>query len=200
TYTATGGLGSRTVADYEWCVNTGAASLPAGLGGISTSCAAFTTGANTETLTAPAPGITAVITPPSQLFSPTVELDDTGNGSTPSSVASTTSATNSTKLLINAPLVITLTQAGNVASPNPANLLPAVNSRSYGSIGGTPTYTATYGLGGYVFPASPGPFANVIGITCSSTTTNPYTCSASAVAPVTAAANTYTPLSLTVSD
>ena len=193
TYTATGGLGSRTVADYEWCVNTGATSLPAGLGGISTSCAAFTTGAATETLSAA--NITAVITPPSQLFSPTVELDDTGNGSTPSSVASTTSATNSTKLLIDAPLTITLTQAGNAASPNPANLLPAVTSRTYGSIGGTPTYTATYGLGGYVFPASPGPFPG--GFACTSATPT-YTCSATTA--VTAAANPYAGLSVTVTD
>jgi len=74
TYTGKGGLGARTPSTYEWCVNTGASSLPAGLGGIGTSCSpAFTTtGAATETLTAS--NISATITPPSQNFSFTVEL------------------------------------------------------------------------------------------------------------------------------
>ncbi|MGA3323475.1 MAG: hypothetical protein ABSF45_03320 [Terriglobia bacterium] len=201
TYTATGGLGARTVADYEWCVSTGAASLPAGLGGIGTSCSPFTTtGAATETLTSS--NITAAITPPSQNFTPiTVELADTGNTSTPSSVASTTSVTNSTSLLINAALEVHLTQTGDTPSTDPANLLAGVNGRTYGVIGGTPTYTASYGLGavgGYTFPASPGPFSTVAGFGCSSNTTNPYTCSASTS--VTAAAATYSGLSLTVND
>src|SRR5271157_2666749 len=203
TYTATGGLGATNVATYEWCVNTGAASLPAGLTGItgsSTPCASFgPTGTATATLSAPLPnGITASITPPSQNFPFTVELDDTGNVSTPSSVASSASAPRATSLLVNAPLEVHLAQTGNAASPDPASLLPAVTNRTYGFGGGTPTYTARYGLGGYTFPASPGPFAGVAGFACSSNVVNPYTCSANAA--VSAAPATYSSLSLTVSD
>jgi hypothetical protein len=208
TYTATGGLGARAVADYEWCVDSGAASVPAGLTGItveasSAPCSTFAqTAVNSETLTSS--DITATILPAaSQTFSPTVELDDTGNASAPSSNSSGTEATRGTSLLINAPLAINLTQAtsATTSATNPAALLPAVVGRSYGVINanaGEPTYTASYGLGGYVFPASPGPFSSSSGFTCSSTTTNPYTCSASTVA-YSSSTNPYA-LSLTVTD
>ncbi|HMD97093.1 MAG TPA: hypothetical protein VKM93_07160, partial [Terriglobia bacterium] len=197
TYTAAGGLGATNATLYEWCVNTGALSLPAGLTGISTSCATPTTGAATESLSA-----SPMITGAANNYAFTVELDDPGNATTPgSSVANATSATNSTNLQIIAPLAIHLTQVGNSASPDPPSLLPGVTSRSYGVINGAaaaPMYTASGGLGGYTFPASPGPFGSGSGFTCSSITTNPYTCSASTVG--LASSSTPYALSLTVSD
>jgi hypothetical protein len=198
-YTAAGGLGQATVGlgHYQWCISAGG--LPAGFlnsgSNVNTPCTSPDV-ENAATLSAS--NISATITPPSQNFPFTVELDDPGNGSTPSSISSSTGGRNATSLLINAPLAINLTQAGNAASPNPASLLPAVTNRTYGSIGGTPTYTASYGLGGYTFPASPGPFGSGSGFTCSTTTTNPYVCSASPVA-LAASATSY-PLSLTVTD
>lgn len=192
TYSAAGGLGSRNVSTYEWCVNTGAASLPAGLGGIGTSCAPSftTTGAATESLTAA--NISSTITPPSQTFSITVELDDTGNAATSSSASTRTSATNATTLVMNAPLALQLTQATN-PTPNTL-LLPAVTNRSYGGVG-APKYTASYGLGGYVFPASPGPYP--AGFACSSGS-NFYTCSANTAVAV--SPGTYSSLGVTVTD
>src|SRR5271157_3524043 len=197
TYTAAGGLGATNATLYEWCVNTGPLSLPTGLTGISTSCATPTTGAATESLSA-----SPMITGAANNYAFTVELDDPGNATTPgSSVANATSATNSTNLQIIAPLAIHLTQVGNSASPDPPSLLPGVTSRSYGVINGAaaaPMYTASGGLGGYTFPASPGPFGSGSGFTCSSITTNPYTCSASTVG--LASSSTPYALSLTVSD
>ena len=201
TYTAAGGLGQGTVGlgPYRWCISASSGPLPGGFlntgSNVNTPCTSPDV-ENTATLSASSISSTIPTPPGSANFSFTVELDDPGNGSTPSSISSSTWGRNATSLLINAPLAINLTQAGNAASPNPANLLPAVTNRTYGSIGGTPTYTASYGLGGYTFPASPGPFPG--GFACSSTSTNPYTCSAAAA--VSAAANTYSPLSVTVSD
>jgi hypothetical protein len=95
TYNAAGGLGATTVADYEWCVKSG--SLPLGLVGIGTSCSSYTTtGAAMETLSANPIG--SGVTP--GLFSFSVEVDDTGNTATPSSVASATSATRGTQLQV----------------------------------------------------------------------------------------------------
>jgi hypothetical protein len=207
TYTAAGGLGANPttnggvgIAAYEWCVSTGATSIPVGLGGIGTSCSPFTTtGAATETLTS-SDVTQTVAAPPSTNFPFTVELADTGNGSTPSAAASSTAATNSTSLVIDAPLAVQLTQAGSTIANN-ASLLPAVFNRTYGVTGGgagAPTYTASSGLGGYVFPASPGPFASVGGFSCSSASSNPYVCSAAAA--VSASPATYSSLSLTVTD
>ena len=159
TYTAAGGLGSRSVTTYEWCVDTGAASLPAGLAGINTStvgCASSgPTATTTAMLSSGAGNITAAFAPPSQNFF-TVELDDSGNISTPTSAATATAATRSTSLLINSPLEVHLSQAGNAAGTDPANLLPGVTNRTYGSIGGTPTFTAQYGLGGVHVPGLSG--------------------------------------------
>lgn len=141
TYTSSGGTGAGT---YRWCVNTGAASLPTNLVGISTSCP-VPTAADTVTLSASA---ATPIGAPSGPFAFTVELRDIGNVSVPASTpAPGTSATNSTTITIVDALVNTLTQAGNAASPNPASLLVGVDGRSYGFIGGTPTHTPTGGLG-----------------------------------------------------
>jgi hypothetical protein len=186
------------VADYEWCVNTGTASVPQGFTGISTLCGSPTTGAATEKLTAA--NVTQTILPSaSQNFPFTVELDDTGNAATPASAPTTMSATNSTAVLINAPLAVALTQTTN-ATPTTA-LLPGVFNRSYGVINagaGAPLYTASYGLGGYTFPASPGPFSAVAGFACTNPTASTYTCAANTA--ISAAANTYSGLSLTVTD
>ncbi len=123
-----------------------------------------------------------------------VTLNDAANATTPSaSASSTTPAAITGSLQINPAPSIQLTQAGNAASPNPANLLPSVTNRSYGVIGAPPTYTVSGGSGTYTFPASPGPFP--AGFVCTATS-NTYTCSAN---PVSAAANAY-PINLTVTD
>ena len=90
-------------------------------------------------------------------------------------------------------LSLALTQSGNGASPNPAQLLPGVTGRSYGVIGGMPTYTASGGSGTYTFPASPGPYP--AGFACVANATT-YKCSANTLS----AAGAAYPLSLSVSD
>jgi hypothetical protein len=134
TYSATGGLGS---AFYRWCVSAGA--LPAGFVttvAISTNCAAPTANAGPIIVTANPAGVAGGPT----AF--TIRVDDTGNNAVPAGTD-----TEATQLTITAGITLTLTQAGNAGSPNPANLLDAVTTRSYGTIGGTPTFTATGGLG-----------------------------------------------------
>jgi hypothetical protein len=138
TYTAAGGLGPGT---YSWCVSTGAASLPTGLNTVSTNCAAPTV-ADSVTLTA------ATIGAPPGAFPFDLQLDDPGNDAVPPSAAAAASGTSSTSITINSVLVATLTQVQNaVPVANPAALLDGVEGRSYGVVGGTPTYTAAGGLG-----------------------------------------------------
>jgi hypothetical protein len=222
TYTSAGGLGAATVGvgAYQWCISAGA--LPTGFlntgGNVNTACAS----PNVEnTATLGATDVSSVITPPSQTFTYTMELDDAGNSSTPSSFPTTSNTPGTvgpTNLLINAPLQVVLTENGNTISNSTGttgSLLPGVQNRTYGtgnncvSAGPSttctpPTYTASYGLGavgGYTFPASPGPFTTLPsvsgGFTCSTTTTNPYTCSSPQVS---STAATYNNLSLTVND
>jgi hypothetical protein len=199
TYTATGGLGQATVGvgHYQWCISS-TPGLPAGFLNTAPSVNTPCTSPDVEnTATLSAGNVTAA----PNTYSFTMELDDAGNGSTPSSVG-IASATRTTSLLINPALAIQLDQTGNPAGANPASLLPAVFNRTYGSgsncLGGAcapPVYTASGGLGGYVFPASPGPFPT--GFACSPTTTT-YTCLAGTA--VAAAPATYSNLILTVSD
>ena len=120
-----------------------------GLTGIGTNCAAFTTtGAATEKLSANP--IANTVTPGAFPF--TVELDDTGNVTTPSSVASATSATKATSLQI---------IAGLAVNSNLTTTLPdAVINRPYGTGAGcsgggcTPVaFTASNGISPYTYNA-----------------------------------------------
>jgi YVTN family beta-propeller protein len=142
TYTVSGGYGSGT---YRWCVTTaGAGALPAGFVSgpvaISTNCAARTVNDGPFTLTANPAGATVTN------HSFTIEVDDTGNAAVPAGAVP-----RATQIDILAGLTFTLTQTGNPASPNPANLLNAVESRNYatgGQAGAAPTYTVSGGSGG----------------------------------------------------
>lgn len=137
---------------------------------------------------------TSSVTGSAGAYTFSVALNDTGNATTPSaSASSTTPAAISGSIQINPALTIQLTQTGNPSGSNPANLLPGVTNRSYGVIGGAPTYTVSGGSGTYTFPASPGPFP--AGFVCAATS-NTYTCTAN---PITGAANAYS-LNLTVTD
>ena len=110
-YSAAGGLGHGTVGlgAYQWCVSVGV--LPTGFLNTGTNLNTPCTSPDVENSpTLSASNVTSVITPPSQNFPFTVELDDAGNASTPSSVGSATSATNATSVLINAPLEVHLSQ------------------------------------------------------------------------------------------
>jgi len=161
TYTASGGLGATTPADYEWCVNTGSSSLPAGLVGITPSsgtsapCTTFgITSGNPAIATLSSTNITQVITGTSQVFSPTVELDDTGNASTPTSVASSTSATNSTNLRIHEALAITPNFPSGVGNGFAAP--DAVVNRAYGTGSGCYNGTTSVACTPLTFPPSGG--------------------------------------------
>ena len=147
TYAATGGLGAGVagMAAYQWCVSSGASSLPAGLGGIGVSCAAYTTtGAAMESLTA-AP-VASSATPKPYPF--TVELDDPGNRSTPSSTGSVTSGLRSTSLAVNPPISFSVNFDNYKFTPNGASTTAevpdAVQGRTYGAIG---SYGAATGGG-----------------------------------------------------
>ena len=192
-------------AAYEWCVNTGASSLPTGLGGIGVTCSPSftTTGAATETLTASA---ASPIAGASKAYPFTVELDDIGNGSTPSSVASSASATSATSLFVNPVLAATITQSSN---PTPATkLLDGVVNRSYGAVPTTlataapPVYSATGGLptasGVYLWCINTGSVPpNLVGVsaTCGPTTSTSSATvqlSASAASPIGGTGGAYT--------
>lgn len=192
TYTATGGLAAGAPGNYEWCVSSG--SLPGGFGGISANCGAPTTGATVTLTTNAASGAGA------NAF--TVRLDDVGNATTPGSLASTTSASNVTNLLLHPALSATLTQNG---VPNPAALLDGVINRSYGTINagaGAPTYTGAGGISGaagsnYEWCATftsggsaPGGFTG-ISQNCAAPTTGTTTVTLTAPSAVTGFANTF---------
>ncbi|MCL5289161.1 MAG: hypothetical protein M1453_14345, partial [Acidobacteria bacterium] len=139
TYAATGGLGVGTAgaAAYQWCVSAGGATVTAiGLAGISTNCAAPTTG--TPVLLSTASAVTGAA-------SFAVDLSDTGNAATPPAPNITFGTSTIT---VYSDFLATFNQSGNT---NPAStLLPGVNTRSYGVIGGgagAPTWTAAAGLG-----------------------------------------------------
>lgn len=138
-YTASGGLGAGTAgaAAYQWCVSAGSATvLVVNLTGISTSCAAPTTGSPVLLTSASAATGAAVFS---------VQLTDTGNAATPPSgpVTLGTSTIN-----IRTAFAATFNQNGNTT---PASiLLPGVNTRSYGTINlgvGAPNWLAAGGLG-----------------------------------------------------
>ena len=133
-YTATNGLGG-----YVW-----PASMPAGLAAITgMSCALVTTtySCSAAKITA-SPGSAGAASVP---YSPSLTVTDTANTATPAATTTTDpQSTRTDALVVDAPLLSTLTQNG---STNPANLLPAVVGRSYGVVGAPPTYTATGGLG-----------------------------------------------------
>lgn len=132
TYTASGGLGTGT---YEWCLKAG--SLPGGF----TPPGACTSPTVIDTLTLSS----ADVTGPANPYNFTLQLDDPGNASTPSSQGSNTSSVvGPTGLLIHPVLAATLSQPGN-ASPVTALFDGALN-RTYGVIGSTPIYSATGGL------------------------------------------------------
>jgi YVTN family beta-propeller protein len=130
TYTAAGGIGT-----YGWCISAGA--LPGGFTGISTNCGARTVGnpvllgAATVTVAGGGafPGIVA-------------QVADAGNAAVPVGLA----VTGATSITVNPALVATLRQFdGTLTQLNPANLLVAVQNRSYGVItagAGAPVYDA----------------------------------------------------------
>ncbi|HXJ93187.1 MAG TPA: hypothetical protein VMT20_09940 [Terriglobia bacterium] len=158
TYTASGGLGPKAVGGggYIWCLSQG--SLPGGFTGISngTTCSTATTPAPTSpgnTISLQASNVTGAASNPPAPITFTVLLDDTGNAAVPSGAASSTTAPNSTGVIIRAPLVATLTQQQAAGAPpvtNPGSLLDGGLNRSYGVINsaqGAPLFSASGGLG-----------------------------------------------------
>ncbi|MGA2984967.1 MAG: hypothetical protein ABSG32_14235 [Terriglobia bacterium] len=196
TYTPTGGLGANESnvgavgnSYYQWCISAG--TLPATFSttgnDLNTACSALVESPS-ETLQA-----VSAITGAAGAYPFTVQLNDTGNATTPSLAAS---LTNSTSLTVHTPLVATLTQNTN---PTPATaLLPGVIDRSYGVINadaGAPTYTATGGLmvgnkPTYLWCISAGsPPLNLVGIStacglATSTASNSVQLTASAANPI----------------
>jgi hypothetical protein len=148
TYTAAGGLGAGSLGSsaYEWCVKAGSSLPPAGLGpganSISANCPTYAATGSSLALTA------SPLTGSANTYAFTMQLDDTGNISTPGSVSSGASAqTANTTLIVNPPLAATVTQGAN-STPG-AKILDGVLNRSYGVINGgagAPIYTATGGL------------------------------------------------------
>lgn len=179
TYAAAGGLGAGTLGPsaYEWCLKAGSTPPPAGLGpgaaSITTTCPTYVATGASLLLTA------SSITGSAGTYNFTMQLDDTGNTSTPASASSSTSSlAATTSLPVNSALVATVTQTGN-ATPA-AKILDGVVNRSYGIINGgsgAPVYSASGGLasgGAYlwcVMPGStlPGGFAG-ISSSCGATT------------------------------
>jgi len=104
----------------------------------------------TATLTCSSGGAPVNVTPAPTApiaYALALTVSDPGNTATPSSSASSTSASATRTLMVDPVLSFSLAQAGNLTTTNPANLLDAVSGRTYGVIGGTPTYTPTGGLG-----------------------------------------------------
>jgi len=189
TYTATGGLGSNGQGStyYQWCLSQG--SLPKGFvntgSNLNTPCTSLKV-ANSVTLQAN-PTITSMVTAPTA-FPFTVQLADKGNATTPAGTL-----TNATSLTVHPQLAAALTQNGNSMSTDPSSLLQGVLGRSYGVIGGTPTFTESatgggLGSGTYLWclPTGtlPGGFTGYPGSTCgvsTSTKEDSFTLSAAKV-------------------
>ncbi|HEV8383462.1 MAG TPA: hypothetical protein VGQ11_01225, partial [Candidatus Acidoferrales bacterium] len=140
-YAGSGGLGSGTAGTvaYQWCISVNGAQVTAiGLSGISTNCAAPTTGS--PVLLSSAAAITGTATY-------TVQLSDTGNEATP---LGTVTAGPS---VINIQITMTATFVQGVVTPNTnpnSTLLDGSTGLSYGVINanaGAPTYTVAGGLG-----------------------------------------------------
>ncbi len=180
TYSATGGLASSGA--YLWCI-TKTSTLPAGFGGISTSCGQGTlTPAATVQLTANQVGGAA------GTFSFQVQADDGGNPAVPSTFVTTAtdSLVGPTALTIHPQIVLSLN-----LSPPPN----AVTGRTYGSPGPPPGFTdlvytvpltsPTEGVGAITITGSGFPAP----ITCSQTSGTQSNCNSgnSAVAGATSA-------------
>ena len=103
----------------------------------------------TATLVCNSGGAAGLVTAAAGLYSFNVAVTDAGNATTPPPTPTSTDALGhpTHTLTADAPLVLSLAQAGNSTATNPANLLDAVSGRTYGVVGGTPTYTPTGGLG-----------------------------------------------------
>ncbi|GEM_PF-5515235 len=157
TYTASGGFG--IAANYNWCVTTGDGALrPRGFDSItdSTTCnpaTAVTFGTTATYTTTLGSGGTTVIGGAIGVTGFTVQLNDADptNTAVPNSFVSGAFFNSNSSIQVQQALSATLTQAGNAASPNPAQLLDAVDfngagtARSYGLVGGAPSYTASGG-------------------------------------------------------
>jgi hypothetical protein len=154
TYTASGGFG--IAANYNWCVTTGDGTLrPRGFDSITdaTSCdptagtqTTGTTAVYTTTGAAVSGGALAVTA-----FTVQLNDEDPTNTAVPNSFTSATFFNANSSIRVNAALSAALAQTGNPTPSNPAQLLDAVDfngagtARSYGVVGGTPTYTASGG-------------------------------------------------------
>jgi len=182
TYTATGGL--LPTAGLKFSPSGGGSSLalprpitcPA-LNTVQVGTAVLVCGSGNQAVS-DAPGV----------FTFGLTVGDAGNAATPAgSTSSDTTGISQYKLNLDPPLANQLTQVTSTSAPpttatNPSSLLDAVMSRSYGVIGGTPTYTASGGLGpnavgggGYIWCLSqgslPGGFTGISnGSTCSTAT------------------------------
>jgi hypothetical protein len=211
-YAATGGLGAGMAGPtaYQWCIQASSALPPAGLDVGTTppsNCATakpaiyFASGTPLELTGNPINSSANTTTSPIG-YPYTVELDDTGNGSTPSSAAffSNTPSTAATSVNVWPALTATLAQTGNTNVPT--SLLLGVVGRSYGIKGSPPTYTATGGLansGAYLWCVPTGSSTlppNLTGISTNcglttSTSATSVTLTATAGSPIGGSATTY---------
>jgi hypothetical protein len=203
-YNATGGLGAVTGAGYgayRWCVSSGSASLLAGLNGngISTSCgttastiintAVLQTSANNGTLqsTGTFPNIT-------------LRVDDPGNSAVPDSTSTATFSTPSATSIRVFPEVSLSVNLGSRWPPTVSNRAFGAGSGCSGGSCAPAIYTASGGLGGYVWPSTT-PASFPAGFSCPAVAVGSatYTCSANPVTAQVSSATTFTP-TVTVSD
>jgi DNA-binding beta-propeller fold protein YncE len=147
-YTATGGLGDPTInGSYVFTITS---PFPTGI-----TC---TTGTNPNANQFDCFANPATVSGGPGAFTPTVRVDDLGNASVPTGVASGTAASVLRNLQVNAALTM------NPPTPDPA-LNDAVDGRTYGEAPQSPpTFTASGGLPGLTFSISSGAPPN--GITC----------------------------------